>query len=739
MSVKQSFRNLSIRRKLTSIVLGTSAAALLFACTAFIFYDLYTFSDRIVRDLEVVADGVGAMSTAALDFDDSQAGRDILSALRVYPHIAEACIFDKTGGLFARYVRKGELAREVPVSAPAGSAFRAGELLLHRDILEGSEGGEPLGSVYLRSDLDELSSRFRQFARSILVVLLLSSVVAFALASRLTGLVSKPIQDLVEIETRVTSTKDYSIRAVKVADDELGRLIDGFNEMLVEIQSRDAELTIAKEAAEDASRAKSSFLANMSHELRTPLNAIIGYSEMLQEEAQERGLTELVADLQKVHGAGRHLLALINDILDLSKIESGKMELLLESFDVRSLLEDVESTIHPLVQKNHNTLLVRGVESAGAMHTDVTRLRQVLFNLLSNACKFTQAGTITLDVSRRRREAGDELVFRLSDTGIGMSPGQRARLFEAFMQADASTSRRYGGTGLGLAISRRFCQMMGGNVTVESALGKGSTFVVTLPASVPERRPAEPEPGRHIGTVLVIDDDRDACELLARSLTKEGFRVVTAATGDEGLRAAREHKPDAITLDVLMPGMDGWAVLKTLKSDPEVARIPVVMISMVDERDMGRALGAADYLPKPIDRERLSAVLRRFRGSRTPCPALVIEDDPASREVLRRTLEGDGWRVCEARNGREGLEFLKGGAPDLILLDLMMPEMDGFEFVEALRANPAWVQIPVVVVTARDLSGEERERLERHVRKVLQKGALTADALAREIRRLARL
>jgi CheY-like chemotaxis protein/nitrogen-specific signal transduction histidine kinase len=509
--------------------------------------------------------------------------------------------------------------------------------------------------------------------------------------------------------------------------------------MLVEIQSRDAELTIAKEAAEEASRAKSSFLANMSHELRTPLNAIIGYGEMLQEETQDLGLHDLGANLQKVHGAGRQLLALINDILDLSKIESGKMELLLENFDVRALLEDVESTIYPLVQKNHNTLAVRGAESAGTMHADVTRLRQVLFNLLSNACKFTEGGSITLEVSRQRREAGEELVFRLSDTGIGMTPEQQSRLFEAFMQADASTSRRYGGTGLGLAISRRFCQMMGGDVTVESTLGKGSTFVVRLPARVAERSLAEQAAGKRIGTVLVIDDDRDACELLARSLTKEGFRVMTAAAGDEGLRAAREHKPDAITLDVLMPGMDGWAVLKMLKSDPEVARIPVVMISMVDGGDMGRALGAADYLPKPIDRDRLSAVLRRFRGPQAPCPAVVIEDDPASREVLRRTLEQDGWRVCEAQNGREGLELLKGGTPDLILLDLMMPEMDGFEFVETLRANELWAQIPVVVVTARELSSEQRERLEGRVRKVLQKGALTSDALAREIRRLARL
>jgi PAS domain S-box-containing protein len=390
------------------------------------------------------------------------------------------------------------------------------------------------------------------------------------------------------------------------------------------------QLVAAVDASEDASRAKSAFLANMSHELRTPLNAIIGYSEMLQEDLRERGAADLVPDMVKIHGAGKHLLRLINDILDVSKIEAGKMDLVPEVFDVTTLVRDVASTIGPLVKARGNVLDVRCARALGAMKADLTRVRQVLLNLLSNAVKFTESGKIALEVDRMAMNDESWVRFRVRDTGIGMTPEQLARLFKAFTQADVSTTRKYGGTGLGLVISRQLCQMMGGEVTVDSAPGTGSTFTVLLPTGMGRAEEAEPElamprgetsPAAGAGspaTVLIVDDDRLVRDLLRRFLTKEGFRVMAAVSGEEGLRRARELCPSLITLDVVMSGMDGWTMLKSLKADPKLAAVPVVMITIVDNPALGLSLGASDYLTKPIDWGRLGRALGRYRPATAP-------------------------------------------------------------------------------------------------------------------------
>lgn len=536
--------------------------------------------------------------------------------------------------------------------------------------------------------------------------------------------------------------------------DSAGRLIffEGTMEDITERQQIQRELVQAKEEAEEANKIKSQFLASMSHELRTPLNAVIGYSEMLQEEAIELGQSELVPDLQKIHTAGRHLLALINDILDLSKIEAGKMELFTETFRLPSLIQDVITTILPLVKKNGNELKCLPAENLGKMTSDMTRVRQVLFNILSNACKFTENGTITLEVWRQPIEEKDWITFRVTDTGIGMTPEQLGKLFQAFVQADASTTRKYGGTGLGLHITKRLCQMMGGDIAVASEYQKGTSFTFQLPAEieespvlakpVPRKPPSEPTPQRirrqaalsQERTVLVVDDDPDANDLIEHMIAKEGFIVYKAFSGEEGLRMARELRPQIITLDVMMEGKDGWSVLTELKIDPLLAAIPVIMISMVNDQEMGYALGASDCLVKPIDRAKLAEVVNRYRPSDQEATVLLVEDDPQTREILRRTLEKNNWVVAEAENGRVATERFSQIPPDLILLDLMMPEMDGFEFLARMRNNETWEPTPVIVLTAKELTKEDHARLDGGVKRVIQKGSRSLENLERELR-----
>ena len=487
-----------------------------------------------------------------------------------------------------------------------------------------------------------------------------------------------------------------------------------------EIQDKSRQL-------EQASQHKSQFLANMSHELRTPLNAIIGYSEILQEDAVDLGQDNLVADLKKIESAGRHLLGLINDILDLSKIEAGKMDIYLEDVEIVPLLEEVRSIIVPMAEKNANVLEYRLADNLGSMHTDRTKLKQSLLNLFSNGSKFTQNGRLTLNV--QRFETDKPMVsFAISDTGIGMTEEQLGRLFQAFNQADASTTKKYGGTGLGLAITRNFCQLLGGNVTVTSKPGEGSTFTIVLPDSPVAPAPAKATDAPPLSvevdsapTVLVVDDDPTARELLSANLKGAGYRLLQASSGDEALSLARSTRPDAITLDVMMPKPDGWDVLSALKADADLRDIPVVIVTMLSDRGIGLSLGAVEVLTKPVERAQLTALIHNL--VRREGPVLVVEDDAGAREMIRQTIEKMSLPVAEADNGLQALSWLgEHPLPAVILLDLMMPEMDGFEVLDALAAHAQWREIPVIVITAKQLTAVERERLLGQARKVIEKG-----------------
>lgn len=517
---------------------------------------------------------------------------------------------------------------------------------------------------------------------------------------------------------------------------------------ITELRQQNLELEEARELSEVANRTKSQFLANMSHELRTPLNAIIGYSEILQEDATDSGQEQLVPDLRKIEGAGRHLLGLINDILDLSKVEAGKMDVFVEDIDISSLFDEVKSIITPLVAKNGNKLELRLADNLGSMRTDRTKVKQCLLNVLSNASKFTQDGKLTVEVERL--EADRSMIqIKISDTGIGMSDEQLARIFQAFSQADASTTKKFGGTGLGLAITRHFCRLLGGDIAVASRVGAGSTFTIILPDQAADPRhstaPVEADlqspsidsvddAAAPAVTVLVVDDDPAARDLLTTNLGREGYRIVQARGGDEALELARRLRPDAITLDVLMPKKDGWTVLGALKADPELCDIPVIMVTVAPDRGIGLSLGAAEVMTKPVDRAELTSLLRQLLSR--DGPILVVEDDPATRETVRHTIEKMGLTVAEATNGRLALGWLaENPAPAVILLDLMMPEMDGFEFLDTFNSRADWRHVPVVVITAKQLTAAERALLSGRARIVISKGASIDRDIAEAIRK----
>jgi signal transduction histidine kinase/CheY-like chemotaxis protein len=736
------FGRLSIRNKLIGIILAINLVSLGVGFLLVIASDVRNLRRDLVESTALVAQVIGDYSVTDLAFLDREESAKSLAKLASFRDVEMVCLYDTDGKLFSSYVRSGAALVPPPIRKE-GQEFAGGHLHLSRSIrLE----KEAYGTIYLAVSTRALDEKIRNHLLAFLAFS--AALLAFAvyLSIRIQTLISRPIQNLAATARRISETHDYSIRVEKTSEDEIGVLCDSTNDMLAEIQRRERE----RNEAEKRTREKSQFLANMSHELRTPLNSIIGFSEVLLTRLAPRLDPRELKFLGNIHGSGEHLLGIVNDILDLSKIEAGQMEIAPEPVPLRATTEGVCVVMRGVSSRRAITFDIAIPDDFPLFQADPVKLKQILYNLLSNAVKYSpERGVIRIEaetVEAARSPIGvDSIRFSVIDRGIGIDPKDHETIFREYGQAEGAASGQFEGTGLGLALVRRFLELHGGRIDVASRLGEGSRFTVTLPIGSPPPDRGTPAPPPDEGCqastlrLLVVEDDGTAYERISGPLVKAGFQVVRAQNGEEALRLARAIRPSAIALDLLLPGIDGWDVLRVLKSDPATRSIPVVILSRTENRELGLAFGAEDYFVKPVDPDRLIETLRRVRaaGSSSPTRLLVIDDDRQFHDLLEASLGTKDFVLDHALSGPLGLEAARRRPPDLIVLDLRMDGMDGFTVAMRLREEPATAEIPVVVATAMDLSPADRKRLEGRISAILSKANLhegkPLEALVREL------